>query len=36
MPLSEAMKLVISNKIRDGKSLVGLLLLDAARREGRL
>jgi len=36
IPLSEAMELVRSNKIRDGKSLVGLLLLDAARRDGRL
>jgi ADP-ribose pyrophosphatase len=36
IPLSEAMELVRSNKIRDGKSLVGLLFLDAARRAGRL
>jgi ADP-ribose pyrophosphatase len=33
IPLSEAMNLVRSNKIRDGKSLIGLLLLDASRRD---
>lgn len=36
MTLSEALALVHSNKIRDGKTLIGLLLLDAALREGRL
>jgi ADP-ribose pyrophosphatase len=36
MPLSEAMKLVAEGKIHDGKTLVGLSLYDAARRDGRL
>ena len=34
--LSEAMALVRSNKIQDGKTLIGLSLLDAALREGTL
>jgi ADP-ribose pyrophosphatase len=34
--LSEALALVSANKIHDGKTLVGLLLYDAARRTGRL
>jgi ADP-ribose pyrophosphatase len=34
--LSEAMTLVHANKIHDGKTLIGLLLFDAALREGRL
>jgi ADP-ribose pyrophosphatase len=36
MPLSHAMKLVAEGKIHDGKTLVGLSLYDAARRDGRL
>jgi len=35
MPLSEALLLVASNKIHDGKTLIGLSLFDAARRAGR-
>jgi ADP-ribose pyrophosphatase len=36
MSLSEAMQLVRSNKIHDGKTLIGLSLLDAALRDGRI
>lgn len=36
MPLSEAMALVAANKIHDGKTLIGLSLLTAARAAGRL
>jgi len=36
LKLSEAMTLVHSNKIHDGKTLIGLLLFDAALRDGRL
>ena len=36
IPLSEAMKMVWSNKIHDGKTLIGLSLLHAAFRGGRL
>jgi len=36
IPFSEAMALVRANKIHDGKTLIGLSLVDAARREGRL
>jgi ADP-ribose pyrophosphatase len=36
MPLSEAMKLVATGKIHDGKTLIGLSLYDAARKAGRL
>ncbi|WP_158942983.1 NUDIX hydrolase [Granulicella sp. S190] len=36
MPLSEALELVAANKIHDGKTLLGLMLYDAARRAGRL
>ena len=36
LPLSEALKLIADGKIHDGKTLVGLLLYDAARRAGRL
>jgi len=36
LPLSEAMALVGANKIHDGKTLIGLMLYDAARRAGRL
>jgi ADP-ribose pyrophosphatase len=35
MPLSEALALVVANKIHDGKTIVGLLLYDAGRRAGR-
>ena len=36
MPLSQAMKLIADGKIHDGKTIIGLSLYDAARREGRL
>ncbi len=36
MPLSEALALIAANKIHDGKTLIGLMLYDAARRAGRL
>jgi ADP-ribose pyrophosphatase len=36
VPLSQALGLIAANKIHDGKTLVGLLLYDAARRAGRL
>ena len=36
MPLSQAMKLIAEGKIHDGKTIIGLSLYDAARREGRL
>ena len=36
IPLSEALALIAANKIHDGKTLVGLMLYDAARRSGRL
>lgn len=36
IPLSEAMRLVATNQIHDGKTLIGLSLYDAARRAGRL
>src|SRR6185437_8199489 len=35
-PLSEAMAMVAANKIHDGKTLIGLSLYAAARREGRI
>jgi ADP-ribose pyrophosphatase len=35
MPLSEALQLIADGKIHDGKTLVGLLLYDRVRREGR-
>lgn len=35
-PLSEAMELVAEGKIHDGKTLIGLSLYDAARRNGRI
>jgi ADP-ribose pyrophosphatase len=35
MPLSEALNLIAANKIHDGKTLVGLMLYDAARRAGK-
>src|SRR5215469_221311 len=34
MPLSGALELAHSNKIHDGKTLIGLMLYDAARRSG--
>jgi len=36
VPLSQVMKLIAEGKIHDGKTLIGLSLYDAARREGRL
>jgi ADP-ribose pyrophosphatase len=36
LTLSEALALVAANKIHDGKTLIGLMLYDAARRAGRL
>jgi ADP-ribose pyrophosphatase len=36
MPLSEALGLIADQKIHDGKTLIGLLLYDEARRNGRL
>jgi ADP-ribose pyrophosphatase len=36
LPLSEALALVAANKIHDGKTLIGLMLYDSARRSGRL
>jgi ADP-ribose pyrophosphatase len=36
LPLSEALALVAANKIHDGKTLIGLMLYDAARRVGGL
>ena len=36
LPLSEALALVAANKIHDGKTLIGLMLYDAARRAGRI
>ena len=36
VPLSQAMKMIAEGKIHDGKTLIGLSLYDAARREGRL
>jgi ADP-ribose pyrophosphatase len=35
LPLSQALALVAANKIHDGKTLIGLMLYDAARRAGR-
>jgi ADP-ribose pyrophosphatase len=35
LTLSEALALVSANKIHDGKTLIGLMLYDAARRSGR-
>jgi ADP-ribose pyrophosphatase len=34
VPLSEALSLITDNKIHDGKTLIGLMLYDAARRNG--
>jgi ADP-ribose pyrophosphatase len=36
VPLSEAMRMIAEGKIHDGKTLIGLSLYDAARRDGRL
>ncbi len=36
LPLSQALALVAANKIHDGKTLIGLMLYDNARRAGRL
>jgi ADP-ribose pyrophosphatase len=36
IPLSEALGLIAAHKIHDGKTLIGLLLYDEARRGGRL
>ena len=36
MPLSQAVQMVAAGKIHDGKTLIGLSLYDAARRDGRL
>jgi ADP-ribose pyrophosphatase len=36
LPLSQALALVAANKIHDGKTLIGLMLYDAARRAGRI
>ncbi|WP_353071768.1 NUDIX hydrolase [Tunturiibacter gelidoferens] len=36
LPLSEALALIAANKIHDGKTLIGLMLYDSARRSGRL
>ena len=36
IPLSEALALIAANKIHDGKTLIGLMLYDAARRAGRI
>jgi len=35
LTLSEALALVAANKVHDGKTLIGLMLYDAARRSGR-
>ena len=36
VPLSQALQMIAENKIHDGKTLIGLMLYDAARRAGRL
>ena len=36
MPLSQIMKMIAEGKIHDGKTIIGLSLYDAARRDGRL
>src|SRR5271170_1706827 len=36
IPLSQALALIAAQKIHDGKTLIGLMLYDAARRAGRL
>jgi ADP-ribose pyrophosphatase len=36
LPLSEALALIAANKIHDGKTLIGLMLYEAARRTRRL
>jgi ADP-ribose pyrophosphatase len=36
VPLSELLSLIAANKIHDGKTIIGIMLYDAARRSGRL
>ena len=36
LPLSEVLALIAADKIPDGKTLIGVLFYDAARRAGRL
>jgi ADP-ribose pyrophosphatase len=36
VPLSQVMRMIAEGKIHDGKTLIGLSLYDAARRDGRL
>ena len=36
LPISKALALIAANKIHDGKTLIGLMLYDSARRAGRL
>jgi ADP-ribose pyrophosphatase len=36
VPLSQAMRMIAEGKIHDGKTIIGLSLYDAARRDGRL
>ena len=36
VPLSQAMRMIAEGKIHDGKTLIGLSLYDASRRDGRL
>ena len=36
LPLSEVLALIAANKIHDGKTLIGLMLYDSARRSGHL
>ena len=36
IPLSEALKLAAANKIHDGKTLIGLMLYDKVRKQGRV
>jgi ADP-ribose pyrophosphatase len=36
VPLSEALGMIVAQKIHDGKTLIGLLMYDEARRNGRL
>jgi ADP-ribose pyrophosphatase len=36
VPLSKAMRMIADGKIHDGKTIIGLSLYDAARRDGRL
>ena len=36
VPLSQAMKMIAEGNIHDGKTIIGLSLYDAARRDGRV